>query len=100
MLPASRGEAALGLLDRAHDEIDRVFTDVIMQGISGLDLARGVRSRRPALPVTLMIGYSHAVVADKDHGFALLREPYSLEEFAASSPDAGARPKGLTARSR
>ncbi|GGB41264.1 histidine kinase [Sphingomonas metalli] len=73
------GEAALELLERAHDKIDLVFTDVIMPGISGLDLARSIRERWPALPVVLTTGYSHALAAEQDHGFPLLRKPYSVE---------------------
>lgn len=79
---SSNGEAALELLERAHDEFDLVFTDVIMPGISGLDLARAVRARWPALPVVLTTGYSHALAAEQDHGFALLRKPYSLDGLA------------------
>lgn len=73
------GEAALELLARAHDKIDLVFTDVIMPGINGLDLARSIRDRWPALPVVLTTGYSHVLAAEQDHGFALLRKPYSVE---------------------
>ncbi|WP_277980441.1 ATP-binding protein [Sphingomonas phyllosphaerae] len=76
------GGAALELLERAHDEFDLVFTDVIMPGMSGLDLARAVRARWPALPVILTTGYSHALAAEQDHGFALLRKPYSLDGLA------------------
>lgn len=78
----SNGEAALELLERAHDEFDLVFSDVIMPGIDGLELARAIRSHWPALPVVLTTGYSHALVAEQDHGFALLRKPYSLGGLA------------------
>jgi PAS domain S-box-containing protein len=73
------GEAALDLLDVARDKIDLVFTDVIMPGMNGLDLARRIASRWPDLEVVLTTGYSHALAEESDHGFALLRKPYSVE---------------------
>ena len=72
------GDEALALLERAHEKIDLVFSDVVMPGINGLDLARRIRDTWPALPVVLTTGYSDALAADRDHGFPLLRKPYSI----------------------
>ena len=62
-----------------------VMSDVVMPGgVSGLDLARALRDRRPELPVILTTGYSsHAseVVAE---GFALIEKPYRRDVLAAS----------------
>jgi CheY-like chemotaxis protein len=73
------GGAALELLDVARDKIDLVFTDVIMPGMNGLELARHIAERWPDLEVVLTTGYSHALAEENDHGFALLRKPYSVE---------------------
>ncbi len=73
------GEAALELLDIARDKIDLVFTDVIMPGMNGLDLARQIGKRWPDLEVVLTTGYSHVLAEESDHGFPLLRKPYSVE---------------------
>jgi CheY-like chemotaxis protein len=56
-----------------------VFTDVIMPGMNGLELARYIRERWPDLEVVLTSGYSHVLAEETDHGFALLRKPYSVE---------------------
>ncbi|WP_428970400.1 PAS domain S-box protein [Sphingomonas sp. Xoc002] len=72
------GEDALALLERAHEKIDFVFSDVIMPGINGLDLALRIRDRWPAMPVVLTTGYSDALAEQQDHGFPLLRKPYSV----------------------
>jgi len=72
------GEAALELLDAARDKIDLVFTDVIMPGMNGLDLARHIASRWPDLAVVLTTGYSHVLAEEIGHGFPLLRKPYSV----------------------
>ena len=73
------GEAALEMLDAARDKIDLVFTDVIMPGMNGLDLARHIAKRWPDLEVVLTTGYSHVLAEESDHGFALLRKPYSVD---------------------
>jgi PAS domain S-box-containing protein len=72
-------DAALELLEIARDKIDLVFTDVIMPGLNGLELARRIEQRWPDLEVVLTTGYSHVLAEESDHGFALLRKPYSLE---------------------
>lgn len=75
------GEEALALLERAHEKIDLVFSDVIMPGINGLELARLIRDRWPAMPVVLTTGYSDALAEQQDHGFPLLRKPYSVSSL-------------------
>ncbi len=72
------GEGALDLLARAHDKIDLVFSDVVMPGIDGLEMARRIRSRWPTMPVVLTTGYSDAIADQGDHGFPVLRKPYSV----------------------
>jgi CheY-like chemotaxis protein len=75
----SSADAALGALANAR-EIDVVLSDVMMPGgISGLELAREIRLRHPALPVILTTGYVEAVAGMKDDEFGLLVKPFSLE---------------------
>ncbi|MEG3089551.1 hybrid sensor histidine kinase/response regulator [Sphingomonas sp. PB4P5] len=73
------GDAALEQLGVARDKIDLVFTDVIMPGMNGLELARRIGDRWPDLAVVLTTGYSHALAEESGHGFPLLRKPYSVE---------------------
>jgi putative two-component system response regulator len=51
---ADSAEQALTLLD--DDEFDLVVSDVIMPGLSGLELLEAVRERRASLPVVLVTG--------------------------------------------
>jgi DNA-binding LytR/AlgR family response regulator len=58
-----------------------VFSDVVMPGISGLELGRRIRNRWPSLPVVLTSGYSQVLADDADHGFLVLHKPYSVGEL-------------------
>ena len=79
---AASPAAALGALANARN-IDIVFSDVMMPGgISGLDLAREIRRRRPGLPIVLTTGYSEATAAMNNREFRLLLKPYSLDALA------------------
>jgi PAS domain S-box-containing protein len=79
----ANAEAALAMLETSADKFDLVFTDVVMPGISGIELALAVRTRWPRLPVVLTSGYSHVLAEQGSHGFELLKKPYSLEGLIA-----------------
>ncbi|MEJ8847618.1 PAS domain-containing protein [Variovorax rhizosphaerae] len=79
VIHAASPEAALGALANARS-IDIVFSDVMMAGsVSGLELAREIRRRRPGLPVVLTTGYAGAAAGMGNAEFRLLLKPYSLE---------------------
>jgi DNA-binding LytR/AlgR family response regulator len=60
-----------------------VFSDIVMPGgISGLELARKVRSRFPELPILLTTGYSEYVGGN--HEFPVLQKPYEMESLATA----------------
>jgi PAS domain S-box-containing protein len=73
------GDAALDMLATASNKFDLVFSDVIMPGINGLELARNIQERWPALRVVLTSGYSHVLAEESGYPFELLRKPYSVE---------------------
>ena len=73
---------ALERLDNG-DRPKLLFTDIVMPGgISGLELARKVRTRYPELPILLTTGYSEQV--GEAHGFDVLQKPYELTSLAAA----------------
>lgn len=73
---------ALERIEAELDKFDIVFTDVVMPGMSGIELAETLRSRYPRLPVVLTSGYSHVLAAEGSHGFELLQKPYTPEGLA------------------
>lgn len=54
VVPAESAAGALAIID--SQAVDLVLTDMLMPGISGAELAREVKLRRPELPVVLLSG--------------------------------------------
>jgi len=80
---ASSAKDALKILEEDCQKFDLVFSDVVMPGMDGVDLAKEIRSRWPDLPVVLTSGYSHVLAVEGNHDFALLQKPYSIQELEA-----------------
>jgi len=74
-------QAALDILEHRAHEFDLVFSDVVMPGLSGIELGQRVQREWPHLKVILTSGYSHVIVEEGTQGFPLLRKPYSIESL-------------------
>ncbi|WP_204165392.1 PAS domain-containing protein [Methylobacterium sp. 17Sr1-1] len=79
---AVNAEDALEKLGPDGAGFDVVFSDVVMPGMGGIELARLLARRLPRLPVVLASGYSHVLAQDGAHGFDLLHKPYSAEQVS------------------
>jgi PAS domain S-box-containing protein len=75
-------EDALDVLGTGTGGFDAVFSDVVMPGMGGLELAKRLRQTWPHLPVVLASGYSHVLAQEGAHGFFLLQKPYSADQLA------------------
>jgi two-component system NtrC family sensor kinase len=73
---------ALEELTAGAEHFDAVFTDVVMPGMTGIELAQEVHRRYPDLPVVLTSGYSHVLSEHGSYGFELLQKPYSIEQLS------------------
>ena len=78
----ANGEDALEALAADDLGFDVVFSDVMMPGMSGLELAQSIRERHPGLPVLLTSGYSEVLAKEGTFGFPLLSKPYSVEALS------------------
>jgi len=77
----ANAQQAISVLEDRADSFDFVFSDVVMPGISGLELGRRIRNHWPDLPVVLTSGYSQMLVDDARHDFPVLHKPYSVGEL-------------------
>src|SRR5882757_1522900 len=76
---ADNADTALAILAEDEFAADLVFSDVIMPGMNGVELAGVIRERFPGLPVVLTSGYSNVLAENAHRGFELIQKPYSVE---------------------
>lgn len=85
VLEARDGEEALRLFDAHQDDIKLVVTDVVMPGISGLELVRQLRVLNTGIKILYLSGYSEEEVLRKgelQEDMAFLQKPYSILSFS------------------
>jgi two-component system NtrC family sensor kinase len=83
---AAAALAELALHPRGYDV---VFSDVVMPGMTGIELGQEIRKRHADLPVVLTSGYSHVLAQSGTFGFELLQKPYSIEQLSRVLSKAG-----------
>jgi len=70
-------------LDRLRNgQFDLVFTDIVMPGMTGIELAELVERDFPELPVLLTTGFSRDLTSSGISGRAVLLKPYKLDSLA------------------
>ena len=85
VLQAPDAERALAIL-RSDAKIDLLFTDVVLPGETGRDLANEAARIRPGLPVLFTTGYSRNAIVHHgrlDAGVQLLQKPFTFEQLAS-----------------
>ena len=83
VIEVESGDRALEVLNNG-ESIDLLFADVVMPGLSGVELAQAARTRRPDLPVVLATGYSDEILAGAGSSFEILRKPYDTRSLAVA----------------
>jgi signal transduction histidine kinase/ActR/RegA family two-component response regulator len=82
---AAGGLEALATLESLREPIDVLFTDVVMPGMNGRELAERVAALRPAVKVLYTSGYAEDVIATHgvvDREVHFLVKPYSMQTLA------------------
>lgn len=87
---AVNAREALAML-AAGETFDVVFSDVVMPGMSWIELAHEIGRLHPALPVVLTSGYSHVLAEHGAQGLELLQKPYSVDQLSRVLREAAAR---------
>jgi CheY-like chemotaxis protein len=83
-LEAANAAQAVAIVD-AGREFDLLFTDVIMPGINGRQLAEQISRIKPGLKVLFTSGYTENAIIHHgrlDEGVLLLAKPYRKSEMA------------------
>jgi PAS domain S-box-containing protein len=84
VLSANNGKDALSILESMPD-IDILFSDVVMPGLSGVDLAREARRRTPNIKIILASGYHAGSLTRENSGaedYRFIKKPYRMSEIA------------------
>ncbi|MEG3125760.1 PAS domain S-box protein [Sphingomonas sp. GB1N7] len=79
---AGDAHSALAKLETDAVRFNIVFSDVVMPGMSGIELGQEIRRLYPDMPVILTSGYSHILAQKGRHGFELLHKPYTVEQLS------------------
>jgi PAS domain S-box-containing protein len=79
VVSSESGEEALKLLET--NAVDLVLSDVVMPGMSGVELARRMRDLHPGVPVLLATGYSDEIVK-RGSEFNVLAKPFGAVDLS------------------
>ena len=79
VVTANCAEDALERLD--EDAIDLVLSDVVMPGMSGVELAQKVQQDYPNVPILLATGYSDEIVK-RGSEFSVLQKPFGAADLS------------------
>ena len=94
VLEADDGASGLSMLERHAPDL--LIADFAMPGMTGAELARAARARRPDLPIIFASGYADTRAIDDAAGAAtrVLRKPFRIDELqsAINTALAGPRP--------
>lgn len=83
-LEAASGMAALALCEQLQGKVDLVMTDLVMPGMSGLELAQQLTQRFPEVRLLFTSGYSEDGVTRRgllQDGTGFLEKPYTVAEL-------------------
>ncbi len=85
ILEAPNGSEALLTCGQHAGPIQLLITDLVMPGMSGIDLAKRLAPLRPGMKILYMSGYTeHAGLQEdlRNSGAAFVQKPFTLDAFA------------------
>ena len=72
------------ILSRPHHGVDLVLSDLVMPGMTGIELRHAVERIDPTIPLLLMSGYSHEAItrlASREVLGPLIEKPFTVERL-------------------
>jgi len=97
VLEAGNGDEAFRASNEYHDEIHLLFTDIMMPGISGKELADKIQRQRPNIRVLFSSGYTDDAVIHQgvlDPWIPFLQKPFTPRTLANKIREALDRDRG------
>jgi two-component system cell cycle sensor histidine kinase/response regulator CckA len=85
VLEATRGQEAVRIAKRHKGEINLALVDVVMPEMSGPDLVREIKPRRPHMRVLFISGYTEEAIVHHgipESGIAFLQKPFLPDALA------------------
>jgi two-component system, cell cycle sensor histidine kinase and response regulator CckA len=84
LLEAANGDEALEIAERHRGPIHLLLTDMVMPGLSGMDLVAELRLVRPECRALLVSGYSETLIGENaiDESTRYLQKPFSPEQLS------------------
>jgi PAS domain S-box-containing protein len=82
---ASSGEDCLRIVEHLEPEIDLLLTDVVMPGISGIELHERLAARYPRMRVVYMSGHADSIIGKQGvtgENVRLMQKPFSVRALA------------------
>jgi len=79
VLLAHSGPEALKLFNKHETEIDLALLDIMLPGVTGYDLFKDFKQKKPALPVIFLTAKGHS--SDKISGLKLGADDYIVKPF-------------------
>jgi PAS domain S-box-containing protein len=90
VLEAHDGPSAIRLLERQEEGIELLFTDIVMPGMSGRELADEIRKLQPDVRILYTSGYTRNAIVHHgrlDPGVEMIMKPFTFEALAQKVRD-------------
>jgi PAS domain S-box-containing protein len=86
VLESHDGHSALRLLGRPDGQVDMLFSDVVMPGMAGWELARKARALQPDMAVLFTSGYPRNIEDNEREArdIGILAKPYTRSDLATA----------------
>jgi DNA-binding NtrC family response regulator len=87
VLAAESGEDALAMVRKLNGRVDLLVSDIIMPGVSGIELSRRLLALYPTLAVLLVSGYAGSefgALAELGEDVQFLQKPFDAASLSAA----------------
>lgn len=90
VVAASDAEEAIRIFEERDEELDLVLTDVVMPGLTGVEMAQVLKKRRPEMKFLFTSGYTSKELGGSPQAppEPFLPKPFSMEELSRSVREA------------